>query len=577
MWAVETVYYTLSTTTAGTNNSYTGNCDVVVGTDPAITWNVNGNSQQTPWRIGGKAADKDNALTADRTVYSKTAMGEAITKVSLSIGAASSVTINSVTLVVSTEANGAGDEIDVVSKTSGLGADKTIDFTPTSPLTSWAKDSYYKFVFNITISSTSNKFLEFSSAVFYYDYVSSATLSSIALSGTYPTEFAKGTEFSHEGMTVTATYDDASELDVTSSATFTGYNMNTAGDQEVTVSYTENLVTKTATYNIKVIAPVVTLDLSSNTGWEFPSGSGNKTVDANTYTNNGYSITLQGSEGAGYYFDTSNLLLGKTGATLTLPSFGFKVRKILVYGTENSSASVTFNVFDGEDAASTQVTSSKVTQTFDIDAGHQDVGTVYTIKVTNNNNMRISKIEVFGNGCEAGVVTAAGWATYVTNCDMEFVDGDAFVVSEVTSTKATLESVTKVRANTAVLLKDAGAKTATVLDVTPAAVTNLLEISDGTVGSGVYVLAKPESMSAGFYKWTGGSLSSGRVYLPAPASAPDYLSFDFGDGNATSVSEELRVKSEEFATAPVYNLAGQRVANPTKGLYIVNGKKVIIK
>ena len=27
----------------------------------------------------------------------------------------------------------------------------------------------------------------------------------------------------------------------------------------------------------------------------------------------------------------------------------------------------------------------------------------------------------------------------------------------------------------------------------------------------------------------------------------------------------------------VYNLSGQRVANPTKGLYIVNGKKVIIK
>ena len=27
----------------------------------------------------------------------------------------------------------------------------------------------------------------------------------------------------------------------------------------------------------------------------------------------------------------------------------------------------------------------------------------------------------------------------------------------------------------------------------------------------------------------------------------------------------------------VFNLAGQRVMNPTKGLYIVNGKKVIIK
>ncbi|MBQ7512939.1 MAG: hypothetical protein IJS95_00955 [Prevotella sp.] len=43
------------------------------------------------------------------------------------------------------------------------------------------------------------------------------------------------------------------------------------------------------------------------------------------------------------------------------------------------------------------------------------------------------------------------------------------------------------------------------------------------------------------------------------------------------------MNSEEFlseesvarnATAPVYNLKGQRVMQPTKGIYIVNGKKV---
>ena len=49
------------------------------------------------------------------------------------------------------------------------------------------------------------------------------------------------------------------------------------------------------------------------------------------------------------------------------------------------------------------------------------------------------------------------------------------------------------------------------------------------------------------------------------------------DGGTTDISEELRVKSEEFAPAPVYNLNGQRVANPTKGLYIMNGRKVVIK
>lgn len=88
-----------------------------------------------------------------------------------------------------------------------------------------------------------------------YTAASSKTLSSIALSGTYPTSFYTGDTFSHTGMTVTATYSDSSTANVTSSATFSGYNMSTAGSQTVTVSYVEGGVTKTATYTITVSAP----------------------------------------------------------------------------------------------------------------------------------------------------------------------------------------------------------------------------------------------------------------------------------------------------------------------------------
>ena len=90
-----------------------------------------------------------------------------------------------------------------------------------------------------------------------YEVVSTKTLSSIALSGTYPTSFTQGDEFSHAGMTVTATYDDASTADVTSKATFSGYNMANAGDQTVTVSYTESGTTKTATYGINVAVAIM--------------------------------------------------------------------------------------------------------------------------------------------------------------------------------------------------------------------------------------------------------------------------------------------------------------------------------
>ena len=37
------------------NNSYAGNCDVEIN---GITWNVTGNANQVPWRIGGKSLTK---------------------------------------------------------------------------------------------------------------------------------------------------------------------------------------------------------------------------------------------------------------------------------------------------------------------------------------------------------------------------------------------------------------------------------------------------------------------------------------------------------------------------------------
>ena len=152
-WAQE-VFYTL-TPANGSNNSYTGNCDVTID---GITWNVTGNSQMQPWRIGGKSI-----TGVDRTVYSKTAMGSSITKVELSVGAASSITVNSLKLLVASDAN-FNNQIDEVTAT--FAANSTINFTPTNG-TEWATGAYYKFIFNVTVSGSSNKFVEFSSAKFY--------------------------------------------------------------------------------------------------------------------------------------------------------------------------------------------------------------------------------------------------------------------------------------------------------------------------------------------------------------------------------------------------------------------------
>lgn len=63
------------------------------------------------------------------------------------------------------------------------------------------------------------------------------------------------TEFTHEGVVVTAHYDDNSSEEVTSQATFSAPDMTAAGEKTVTVSYTENGVTKQATFTVEVYAP----------------------------------------------------------------------------------------------------------------------------------------------------------------------------------------------------------------------------------------------------------------------------------------------------------------------------------
>lgn len=75
-------------------------------------------------------------------------------------------------------------------------------------------------------------------------------LDSITLSG-QTTTLNRGNTFSFGG-TVTAHYDDGSTAVVTSSTTFSGYNMAKSGSYTVTASYAESGVTKTATYKLTV-------------------------------------------------------------------------------------------------------------------------------------------------------------------------------------------------------------------------------------------------------------------------------------------------------------------------------------
>jgi len=107
-----------------------------------------------------------------------------------------------------------------------------------------------------------------------------------------------------------------------------------------------------------------------------------------------------------------------------------------------------------------------------------------------------------------------------------------------------------------------------------------------------YIFAKNNSGEIGFYKLAtdfteGGNpyhtLGAHKAYLETeedvtPDEVNARVALIFDDGEATSISEKLKVKSEKFATATdCYDLMGRKVAQPTRGLYIVNGKKVVVR
>ena len=78
-----------------------------------------------------------------------------------------------------------------------------------------------------------------------------------------------------------------------------------------------------------------------------------------------------------------------------------------------------------------------------------------------------------------------------------------------------------------------------------------------------------------FYKvngTSGNTVLAGKAYLQIPTAEASRESFWFGD-ETTAIET---VKQQKF-DGKVFNLAGQRIAQPTKGLYIVNGKKVSVK
>ena len=100
----------------------------------------------------------------------------------------------------------------------------------------------------------------------------------------------------------------------------------------------------------------------------------------------------------------------------------------------------------------------------------------------------------------------------------------------------------------------------------------------GYVPADSYVLQNGAS-GLGFYKVASAntiSINPYRAYLtPGQNASARFIDINFDDSKTTAINE---AKGQELiANGQYFDLQGRKVAQPTRGLYIVNGKKVVIK
>ena len=176
------------------------------------------------------------------------------------------------------------------------------------------------------------------------------------------------------------------------------------------------------------------------------------------------------------------------------------------------------------------------------------------------------------------------YATLLLPYKVTSLPGTAYVLNRgVDLLSGTLRGseVTTMDANSPVLVTAAGNYGATNVSVavaTPGSVYTNGELTGTytagtTVPSGSYVL-QVHGNDVAFYLVNGYSpaFSPFRAYIRQQQSASNVFRPVF-DGETTG----LRIADDsQTAAEPVFNLSGQQVAVPSKGIYVVNGKKVII-
>ena len=203
-----------------------------------------------------------------------------------------------------------------------------------------------------------------------------------------------------------------------------------------------------------------------------------------------------------------------------------------------------------------------------------------SVKITTNSGVSLNTVGVYST-LQSATITSAKYATYVAQGNVTIPSGvTAYTVKldGESLTYTALDASTVIPEGTALLLYGEAktyefpytlATASTITDNSLKASTGEGVTADGTQ----YILANVDG-TLGFYQaTTGTTIAAGKAYLEVSAETAKAVKC-FEIGTTTGISNVSTTTADKGA---YYNLQGMKVVRPAKGIFIHNGKKMVIK
>ena len=276
---------------------------------------------------------------------------------------------------------------------------------------------------------------------------------------------------------------------------------------------------------------------------------------------------------------------GNGGVTVTLDKqmqVGTVITGVLYYGSSASDRSLNLLNSAGTTKATWTYNPTEAgseTFTYTVVANDGLAGS-NVFKLFRKNSTYLQSLAVINCADVYAITPAYAKTTYVTPAALDFSDVDgltAYVAESASASGVKMTSVDAVPASTPLLLSGTGGTTYYVPVAASASdpETNKLVAGNGSNIGGPSAYDYILKSDGEFHRVTTASaLAAGKAYLHLDAAPAARLAIIFDDENTAGINT---VQGSELKVNGYFDLQGRKVAQPTKGLYIVNGKKVIVK